>query len=41
MKNNRRMFLTNGFDLSSAEDFLLAGKHTLGTIFESETNEEK
>lgn len=41
MKNKRKMFLTNGFDLSSAESFLLEGKHTLGTIFESKTAKEK
>jgi len=27
------MFLTNVFDLTSAENFLLNGKHTLGTLF--------
>ncbi|MDY0120546.1 MAG: glutamate 5-kinase [Sulfurimonas sp.] len=34
IKHNRRMFLSNGFDLSYTEEFLLEGKHTLGTIFE-------
>lgn len=34
IKNNRKMFLCNGFDLSTAESFLLEGKHTLGTLFE-------
>nr|WP_321268445.1 glutamate 5-kinase [uncultured Sulfurimonas sp.] len=41
MKNNRKMFLTNGFNLKSAESFLLEGKHTLGTVFESKNDEEK
>ncbi|CAA6823166.1 MAG: Glutamate 5-kinase (EC [uncultured Sulfurovum sp.] len=31
---NKKMFLCNGFDLSSAESFLLQGEHTLGTLFE-------
>lgn len=34
MKNGRKMFLTNGFDLSAAESFLIDGKHTQGTFFE-------
>ena len=33
MKHGRQMFLTNGFDLSFAEEFLLHDKHTLGTLF--------
>ena len=41
MKNGRKMFLTNGFDLSSAESFLLEDKHTLGTLFESKKIEDK
>lgn len=36
MKHGRKMFLTNGFDLSSAESFLLDDDHTLGTLFEPE-----
>jgi len=35
MKQKRKMFLTNGFDLSAAESFLLEAKHTFGTIFEA------
>lgn len=35
MRHGRKMFLTNGFDLSAAESFLLEGKHTLGTLFEA------
>lgn len=35
MKHGRKMFLTNGFYLLSAESFLLDGKHTLGTLFEA------
>ena len=41
MKHGRKMFLTNGFDLSSAESFLLDNKHTLGTLFEPKTDKEK
>ena len=33
LKHNKKMFLCNGFDLSSAESFLLDGEHTLGTLF--------
>ncbi len=33
MKRGKKMLLCNGFDLSSAESFLLEGKHTLGTLF--------
>lgn len=33
IKHDRKMFLTNGFDLSAAESFLLHGTHTLGTLF--------
>lgn len=36
INHGRKMFLTNGFDLSSAESFLLEGKHTLGTLFEAD-----
>lgn len=41
MKHCRKMFLTNGFDLSAAESFLLYDKHTLGTLFESKKIKEK
>ena len=33
LKHNKKMFLCNGFDLSSAESFLLKGEHKLGTLF--------
>ena len=33
LKHNKQMFLCNGFDLSSAESFLLHGEHKLGTLF--------
>ncbi len=33
MKHGKKMLLCNGFDLSSAESFLLKGEHTLGTLF--------
>jgi len=33
LENNRKVFLCNGFDLSSAESFLLHGEHKLGTLF--------
>ncbi|MEA3498841.1 MAG: glutamate 5-kinase [Campylobacterota bacterium] len=33
MKNNKDMFLTSGFDLRYAKDYLLKSQHTLGTIF--------
>jgi glutamate 5-kinase len=38
MKHGRKMFLTNGFDLSAAESYLLDNKHTLGTLFESKND---
>ncbi len=41
MKHGRKMFLTNGFDLSAAESFLLEDKHTLGTLFETKNDKEK
>ena len=41
IKHGRKMFLTNGFDLTSAELFLLEGKHTLGTLFQSISAKEK
>ncbi len=34
LKHQKRMFLCNGFDLESAESFLLKGEHKLGTLFE-------
>jgi len=34
LSKKRRMFLSNGFDLSYTEEFLLEGKHSLGTLFE-------
>ena len=40
MKHGRKMFLTNGFDLSAAESFLLESVHTLGTLFESKNMKE-
>lgn len=33
MKNNKNMFLTSGFNLEYAKDYLLNSEHTLGTIF--------
>jgi glutamate 5-kinase len=33
IKNNKQMFLTSGFDLRFAKDYLLNGDHTKGTIF--------
>jgi len=33
MKRGRNTFLTNGFDLSAMESFLLKNEHTLGTLF--------
>jgi glutamate 5-kinase len=37
LDNNKEMFLTSGFDLTYAKDFLLENKHTNGTIFRSES----
>ena len=34
LKHKRKMYLTNGFNLDYAEQFLLEGIHTLGTLFE-------
>ncbi len=34
LKHKKKMLLCNGFDLESAESFLLRGEHTLGTLFE-------
>ena len=33
LNRGRKMFLTSGFDLSFAEDFLLRNKHEKGTLF--------
>jgi len=33
LKNNKKMFLCNGFDLSAAKSFLLDDEHNLGTLF--------
>ncbi|MDR2635239.1 MAG: glutamate 5-kinase [Campylobacteraceae bacterium] len=33
LKNNRSMFLANGFDLSDVKNFVLEGKHSGGTLF--------
>ena len=33
LNNGRRMFLCSGFDLTTAEAFLLQGRHTNGTLF--------
>lgn len=43
IKNGRKMFLTNGFDLSAAESFLLHEKQISGTLFMKKvaTKEEK
>jgi len=41
MKRGKKMFLTNGFDLSAAESFLIDKKHTLGTLFAPKKKEEK
>lgn len=36
LKHHKKMFLCNGFDLASAESYLLNGEHTLGTLFAPE-----
>jgi glutamate 5-kinase len=36
LQRNKRMFLCNGFDLTTAAQFLLHGEQTLGTLFEPE-----
>lgn len=33
MKNNIPMYLTSGFDLTNAYDFLVDGNHKTGTLF--------
>jgi glutamate 5-kinase len=40
MKRGKKMLLTNGFDLSAAESFLIDKKHTLGTLFAPKKKEE-
>ena len=35
LSHGRKMFLSSGFDLSYTEEYLLEGKHTLGTLFEA------
>lgn len=37
LKRNKKMFLCNGFDLSSAISFLIDGEHKLGTLFTNES----
>jgi glutamate 5-kinase len=41
IKHKRKMFLTNGFDLSAAESFLLESDHIFGTLFEPKIAKEK
>ena len=33
MRNKKYMFLTSGFDLTFAKDYLLYGNHSKGTLF--------
>ncbi|MCW9026474.1 MAG: glutamate 5-kinase [Thiovulaceae bacterium] len=40
MKRGKKMLLTNGFDLSAAESFLIDKKHALGTLFAPKKKEE-
>lgn len=40
MSKGREMFLCNGYDLSAARDFLIAGKHTKGTLFTTKNQEQ-
>lgn len=35
MKNDIPMYLTSGFDLTNAYDFLVDGNHKSGTIFKA------
>ncbi len=37
MQNNKKMFLTSGFDLDNIKEFLLNGKHKGGTLFFKES----
>ena len=41
MGKNREMFLCNGYDLSSAREFLLDGVHNKGTLFTSKPQEKE
>ncbi|MFH1948997.1 MAG: glutamate 5-kinase [Pseudomonadota bacterium] len=41
MKHGRKMFLTNGFDLTAAESFLLHDTQISGTLFEAKPNKEE
>ncbi len=36
MNNGRKMFLCNGYDLTTAEEYLLKGEHNKGTLFYSD-----
>ena len=40
IKHGRKMFLTNGFDLSAAESYLLDEVYISGTLFEANPNKE-
>ena len=33
LKQNKKMFLCSGFDLSAVKSFLINGEHNLGTLF--------
>jgi glutamate 5-kinase len=35
MQRNKKMYLSSGFDLTNAYDFLLYGNHNSGTVFQS------
>jgi len=41
MHKNRKMFLCSGYDLTSAESFLLDGAHNKGTLFTKNTKKKK
>jgi len=41
LKRNKKMFLCNGFDLSSAKSFLIDDEHKLGTLFTKKSNTTK
>jgi len=38
LKHNKKMFLTSGFNLKYARDYLIEDNHTLGTLFEVKSN---
>ncbi len=40
LNKDRKMFLCSGFDLNSAEDFLLHGKQSKGTLFSKRSDDE-